>query len=67
MRREYYDNGKIKNYQNISAPQFGNRERKISFSKTGAIESAYVEDSILQLSPTELTEKVGENMFMKKP
>ncbi len=66
MRREYYDNGKLMNYQNINCPQFGNRERKISFTRNGTIESIYVEDSVLQLSPDELTERVGENLFMRK-
>ncbi len=66
MRREYFDNGKIMNYQNINCPQFGNRERKISFTRKGEVESIYVEDSLLQMSPDELTEKVGENMFMRK-
>jgi len=66
MRREYYDNGKLKNYQNVKSPLFGDRERKIQFNRKGQVDLAYVEDSILQLSADEMTEKVGKNMFMRK-
>jgi hypothetical protein len=66
MRREYYDNGRLKNYQNIKCPQFGDRERKIQFNRKGQVDLAYVEDSLLQLSADEMTEKVGKNMFMRK-
>ena len=66
MRREYFDNGQLKNYQNIKAPQFGDRERKLQFDRHGKLESAYVEDSLLKQSPEQLTEKVGKNMFMLK-
>lgn len=66
MRKEYYDNGQLKNYQNIKSPQFGNRERKIQFDRRGKLELAYVEDSLLQKNATELTEKIGENIFMVK-
>lgn len=66
MRLEYFENGRIRDYQNISTPLFGDRERRITFNKKGDVQTAYIEDSLLQLSPTELTEKIGKNMFMRK-
>lgn len=65
MRREYYDNGQLKNYQNIKCPQFGDRERKIEFDRKGKLQLAYVEDSLLNKGDI-LSEKVGKNMFMVK-
>lgn len=65
MRREYYDNGQLKNYQNIKCPQFGDRERKIEFDRKGKLQLAYVEDSLLNKGDV-LSEKVGKNMFMVK-
>lgn len=66
MRLEYFENGRVKDYQNINCPQFGNRERRITFDSHGVVQTAYIEDSLLQLGPGELAEKVGENMFMRK-
>lgn len=65
MRREYYDNGQLKNYQNIKCPQFGDRERKIEFDRKGKLQIAYVEDSLLNKGDV-LSEKIGKNMFMVK-
>jgi antitoxin component YwqK of YwqJK toxin-antitoxin module len=33
MRIEYYDNGKVKNYQNVKSPVFGDQERHYDFSR----------------------------------
>jgi hypothetical protein len=64
MRKEYYDNGRIKNYQNIKCPKYGNEERKISFTSRGAIETIIAEDALKRLSAEELSEKVKQNSFM---
>lgn len=65
MRREYFDNGQLRNYQNIKCPQFGDRERKIEFDRKGNLKLAYVEDSLLNKGDV-LSEKVGKNLFMVK-
>jgi len=45
-RTEYYDNGRVKNYQNIHAPEFGNKARHYEMGEHGETISVYVEDSI---------------------
>jgi len=44
-RKEFYDNGQLKNEQNVNAPGYL-RERAISYDKKGNITSIYVKDSI---------------------
>ena len=63
MRAEYFDNGHIKEYQNIKHPLFDNKERSISLSSHGDIISIYVEDSILMLRQGDKTERIGKNVF----
>ncbi len=45
-RREYFDNGRIKNFQNIHAPQYNDKERIVSYDRRGNLVSIYVEDSV---------------------
>jgi hypothetical protein len=44
-RKEFYDNGQLKNEQNINAPGYL-RERSVSYDKQGKVTSIYVKDSI---------------------
>jgi antitoxin component YwqK of YwqJK toxin-antitoxin module len=64
MRVEYYDNGHIKNYQNVKAPMFGNKERTYTNDQHGEMISIYVEDSVLVLKQGQTTERVGKNIFV---
>lgn len=64
MRREYFDNGKINNYQNVKCVQYGNQERRISFTPKGAVLSIVAEDAVKALSAEELTQRVKQNGFM---
>ncbi|MDB5282250.1 MAG: hypothetical protein JWO06_1325 [Bacteroidota bacterium] len=66
MRAEYFDNGHIKEYQNIKHPLFDNKERSISLSSHGDIISIYVEDSVLMLKQGDKTERIGKNVFAEK-
>jgi hypothetical protein len=66
MRIEYFDNGHVKNYQNVKSPLFDDKERHISMDQHGGIISIYVEDSVLMLKQGEKTEKIGRNVFMGK-
>jgi hypothetical protein len=65
MRIEYYDNGRIKNYQNVRAPMFDNKERNYSLDQHGGTISLYVEDSVLIVKQGETTERVGKNVFQE--
>jgi len=58
MRTEYYDNGRVKNYQNIHAPIFGNKARHYEMGEHGETISIYVEDSVFM-------DKQGENDFTR--
>lgn len=65
QRIEYFDNGKMKSYQNIKHPAFGNKKRKMLWSGNGKrLDFIYVEDSILQRSSGDKTTKVGEDLYM---
>ena len=64
MRIEYYDNGKIKNYQNVKAPMFDNKERSYDMDAQGAPITVYVEDSVLMVKQGEKAERVGKNIFV---
>jgi len=66
MRVEYYDNGKIKNYQNIKAPMFGDKERNYTMDEHGGMISIYVEDSVFVVKQGETTERVGKNVFVQE-
>lgn len=63
MRIEYYDNGHVKNYQNIKHPLFDDKERHYSMDHHGEIINIYVEDSILMLKQGETAERIGKNVF----
>lgn len=66
MRKEYFDTGKIKNYQNIKCPQFGDRERRIQFSYAGDIEYIDAEREIGALPPKELNELLQRDGLLVK-
>lgn len=66
MRVEYFDNGRVKNYQNVKCPLFDNKERSYSFDRHGDTLTMYMEDSVLMLKKGELTDRIGENLFVKK-
>ena len=63
MRIEYFDNGRIKNYQNVKAPMFGDKERDYSMDQHGGMISIYVEDSVFVVKQGETAERVGKNVF----
>ena len=65
MRIEYYDNGRIKNYQNVKAPMFDDKERSYDMDEHGAPISVYVEDSVLIVKQGEKAERVGKNVFQE--
>ncbi len=54
MRKEYYDTGKIKNYQNINCEEFGGRERRIQFKYNGEIDYIDAEREVGKLTPAEI-------------
>lgn len=64
MRREYFDNGRINNYQNVKCAQYGNQERRISFTPKGAVLSIVAEEDVKALSAEELSQRVKQNGFM---
>ena len=65
MRMEYYDNGHVKNYQNVKAPMFDNKERQYSNDMHGQSLTIYVEDSVLVVKQGEKAERVGQNVFQQ--
>ena len=65
MRMEYYDNGHVKNYQNVRAPMFDNKERQYDMDQHGATISVYVEDSVLVVKQGEKADRVGKNVFQQ--
>lgn len=65
LRIEYYDNGHIKNYQNVKAPMFGNKERNYTNDQHGETISMYVEDSVFVVKQGEQAERVGKNVFQE--
>ena len=54
MRAEYFDNGRIKNYQNIACPEYGNIARRIQFKYSGEIDYIDAEREIGKLTPADL-------------
>ena len=66
MRKEYYDNGKIKNYQNIKCPEFGDRERRIQFKYNGDIDYLDAEREVGKLSPQELNIMLQHDQLLKR-
>ncbi len=65
MRMEFYDNGKVKNYQNIKCPQYGNRERRIEFKYSGEIDYIDAERELGQMDVMELN-KLLQNDGLKQ-
>jgi antitoxin component YwqK of YwqJK toxin-antitoxin module len=65
MRIEYYDNGHIKNYQNVRAPMFGDKERNFTNDQHGDNISMYVEDSVMVIKQGETAERIGKNVFQE--
>ncbi|MEZ5014699.1 MAG: hypothetical protein R2794_10450 [Chitinophagales bacterium] len=66
MRKEFYDNGKIKNYQNVSCPQFGGRERRVQFKRNGEIEYLDAERELGKIPPAELNDLLVQDKLMTK-
>ncbi len=66
MRKEYFDNGKIKNYQNIKCPEFGNVERRIQFKYSGEIDYLDAERGIGKLNPADVNKMLQEDGLMVK-
>lgn len=66
LRVEYFDNGQVKNYQNIKCEMFGNKERTYSMNRKGDMLSIYVEDSMVVLKRGQETERIGKNVFASK-
>jgi hypothetical protein len=64
MRVEYYDNGRVNNYQNIKCAQYGDQERRVTFTPKGAVLSIVAEDAAKVFSSEELSEKIKQNGFM---
>ena len=63
MRVEYFDNGKIKNYQNVKATMFGDKERNFTNDQHGDLISMYVEDSVFVVKQGDKAERIGKNIF----
>lgn len=66
MRKEYYDNGKIKNYQNVKCPQFGNVERRIQFKYSGEIDYLDAEREIGKMEPAALNKLLQDDGLLVK-
>lgn len=66
MRTEFYDNKKVKNYQNIKCPQYGNRARRIELKRDGSVDYIDAEKSVSGLSPRVLNDTIAVNGFMEK-
>lgn len=66
MRIEYFDNGQVKNYQNVKSPLFDDKERSFAYDRHGDVLNVYVEDSMLMLKNGPTTERIGKNVFAKK-
>jgi len=66
MRKEYFDNGKIKNYQNVKCPQFGNVARRIQFKYSGEIDYLDAEREIGKLNPADVNKMLQDNGLLVK-
>lgn len=66
MRKEYYDDGKVKNYQNIKCPEFGNLERRIQFTIKGEIDYIDAERELGKLDPAILNQMLQDDGLLKK-
>ncbi len=66
MRKEYFDDGKVKNYQNIKCPEFGNLERRIQFTNKGEIDYIDAERELGKLDPAILNQMLQDDGLLKK-
>ncbi len=67
MRKEYYDTGRIKNYQNINCAEFGGRERRIQFKYNGEIDYIDAEREVGKLTPAEINTLLkNDGLLVKK-
>ncbi len=66
MRKEYYDTGKIKNYQNVKCAEFGDRQRRIQFSYGGGIDYIDAERSLGEMDPKQLNDLLKKDGLMIK-
>jgi len=67
MRKEYYDTGKIKNYQNINCAEFGARERRIQFKYNGEIDYIDAEREVGKLTASEINTLLkNDGLFIKQ-
>lgn len=66
MRKEYFDNGKVKNYQNVKCPQFGNLERRVQFNYKGEVEYIDAERELGRLEPAAINKLLQDNGLMVK-
>lgn len=66
MRKEYYDTGKLKNYQNIECPEFGNIARRVQFKYDGEIDYIDAERELGKMAPAELNRLLREDKLLVK-
>ncbi|MBK9557761.1 MAG: hypothetical protein IPO47_18445 [Bacteroidetes bacterium] len=66
MRKEYFDNGKVKNYQNVKSPQFGDLERRVQFNYKGEVEYIDAERELGRLEPAAINKLLQDNGLMVK-
>lgn len=65
MRKEYYDNGKVKNYQNIKCAEYGNRERRIEFKYNGQVDYIDAERELGQMEVNALNKLLQKDGLRK--
>jgi len=65
MRSEFYDNGKLKNYQNIACPEYGDEERRVQFSYSGAVEYLSADRDLGKIPAAELQLMLAKNPYKK--
>lgn len=61
MRTEFYNTGRVKNYQNIKCPEYGNVARRAQFTYDIEIEYIDMEKELGQKAPKELMELIKSN------
>ena len=66
LRKEYFDNGKVKNYQNVKSPQFGDLERRVQFNYKGEVEYIDAERELGRLEPAAINKLLQDNGLMVK-
>jgi hypothetical protein len=66
MRKEYFDNGKVKNYQNVKSPKFGDLERRVQFNYKGEVEYIDAERELGRLEPAAINKLLQDNGLMVK-